>query len=73
MARVKVTDDTLVFATPSVTVRYPAGYEGPAPDDHIGMIVDAGKGERLSRRGETVGALARAATGAAGNVDHDDA
>jgi hypothetical protein len=34
---------------------YAAGYEGPAPDDHITRIVAAGKGVRLSRRGETVG------------------
>jgi len=54
MARVKITATVHVRCN-AVAIRiYPAGYRGPAPDDHITRIVAAGKGVRLSRRGETV-------------------
>lgn len=55
MARIRITGEAHVRCS-AVAIRiYPAGYVGPAPDDHIARIVAAGKGVRLSRRGETVG------------------
>lgn len=54
MARVGVTSEAHVRCSAVVNRVYPAGYVGPAPDDHINRIVAAGKGVRLSHRGETV-------------------
>lgn len=54
MARVRVTAEVHIRCSAVVNQVYRAGFEGPAPDDHIERIVAAGKGVRLSRRGETV-------------------
>ncbi len=54
MARVKVTAETPVRCGAAVIRLYPAGYVGPAPDDHIERIVAAGRGVRLTRRGDFV-------------------
>lgn len=54
MARVQVTEAAHVRCGATAIRIYPAGYRGPAPDDHITRIVAAGKGIRLSRRGEFV-------------------
>jgi hypothetical protein len=50
MARVKVTHDHIVEATPSVNLLYRAGSEVTAPRAHIKSIVDAGHGERVPAR-----------------------
>lgn len=52
MARVRVTSEAHIRCSAVVTHVYPAGYLGPAPDDHIERIVAAGKGVRLTRRGD---------------------
>lgn len=54
MARVQVTSEVHVRCSAVATRVYPEGYVGPAPDDHIDRIVAAGKGVRLTRRGDTV-------------------
>lgn len=55
MARVHVTAEAHVRCGVTVVRVYPAGYRGPAPDDHIERIVAAGKGVRLTKRGQFVG------------------
>jgi hypothetical protein len=55
MARVHVTAEAHLRCGATVVRVYPAGYRGPAPDDHIERIVAAGKGRRLTRRGQFVG------------------
>ncbi|SEE59721.1 hypothetical protein SAMN05519104_6671 [Rhizobiales bacterium GAS188] len=50
MPDVKVTRDIPIKATDATVVSYSAGYEGPAPDDHIERIVAAGCGVRLTTR-----------------------
>jgi hypothetical protein len=50
MARVKVTHDHIVEATPSVNLLYRAGSEVTAPRAHIESIVSAGHGERVPAR-----------------------
>jgi len=47
MARVKMTHDHIVHATPSISVHYSAGSEVAAPRAHIEEIVAAGHGERV--------------------------
>lgn len=52
MPRVKIFERCVVKATPSVNVTYEPGDDVLAPDAHIEAIVAAGRGERLSMRGE---------------------
>lgn len=57
MARVHVTARIVLRCSAVVTRVYPAGYVGAAPDVHIERIVAAGKGVRLSKRGDFVAGL----------------
>jgi len=51
MAKVRVFEAVSVKPTETSTIVFPAGYEGPAPDAVIDLIVAAGKGERVTKRG----------------------
>ncbi len=52
MPRIRIFERHIVQATPSVNVTYEPGENVLAPDDHIAAIVAAGRGERLSARGD---------------------
>ncbi|MBN8956775.1 MAG: hypothetical protein J0H17_09370 [Rhizobiales bacterium] len=50
MPQVRVTKNVSVKVSDVAIVRYRAGWEGLAPEDHVDRILKAGAGERLSYR-----------------------